>query len=151
MEDIHLPDVSVPEAEQAPRGELDEYDLYSLIQDSIAGNITAEILVTKLNDILNSVNDKSEVIDSLADVIVQCDLETSISSKTSREMLLSITKNLIKNEILPVDLSRERFEIDTGAQLDIISDKKQFATSYNRIRTKLYFKQRKYNLMREAN
>lgn len=82
----------------------------------------------------------------LADVLVQYDFETTFY-KDDRASFIAISKSLLESGLLPVSLALERFEIETNHELGIAHDQRQ----YTRLRTKLYFKQKKYNLLREEN
>lgn len=82
----------------------------------------------------------------LADILVQYDFETTFL-KEERELFISTAKSVIEGGLMPLSLAVERFEIETNHQLGIAHDQRQ----YTRLRTKLYFKQKKYNLLREEN
>lgn len=122
-----------------------------MIQDTIDNKLTTEELVSKLTDQLNENPDKDDIVDALADTFVQIDAETCYGDNDRRELLLNVIKSTINAKIIPTSIALERFEVDTLAQLGQIRDKKQFTVSYNRLRTRLYFKQKKYNLLREEN
>jgi len=136
--------------ESTPQIELPK--LYAMIQDTLIGNLTDDELKVRLNGLLNSAADKNELVDILVDTLVQHDIETcTIADKERRDTYLNLVKKILESGILPASVALERFEIDTSAQLGLIPDKRQFMVSYNRLRTRLYFKQKKYNLLREEN
>lgn len=131
-------------------GDCDLMRIYQLIDATINGTIPIETLIERLKSYSTLVA-SNDFEDVLPDALVLLDIETSIIKQEHREKLLVCIRRLIKDGILPNNLALERFEMDTCAQLGIIADKKQFMVSYNRLRTKLYFKQKKYNLLREEN
>lgn len=132
--------------------EMDAASIYNLIQESIQGQLPIEALVQKLNEISESeATDKNVLLDLVADALVQCDVETSLCDNELRAIFLDVVKSLLLTGHLAATVAYERFELDTSAQIGLIPDKKQSNVLYNRSRTKLYFKQRKYNLLREEN
>lgn len=126
-------------------------ELYELFKGAITGSITRDVLFEKLKEASEQTADQDDHIDTIADILVLIDLETSQTCKEHRETFLNTVKALIKENVLPTSIALERFETDTNAAVGIISDKRQFMVSYNRLRTKLYFKQKKFNLLREEN
>lgn len=137
--------------EEPEKEELGLSQLYDLVQSGVSGEFPIDMLIHKLNKGLGVASNHDEFVDILADTLVQCEIESSLSNKEHHENSVTIIKTIIKSGLLPLSVALERFDIDTSAQLGIISDKKQFLISYNRLRTKLYFKQKKYNLLREEN
>lgn len=125
--------------------------LYSLIRDGISENQPIDIIVDKLSESFTSSEDKPKFIDMLADVLVQYEIETTISNEEQHKHLINLIRTIVKTDLLPPLVALERFETETVVQIGLITDKKQFMVSYNRLRTKLYFKQKKYNLLREEN
>lgn len=124
---------------------------YGLIQQALNGDITSEALLDRLKQIYEVADDKRPVVDDITDSLVQCDIETSLGNKETREKLVETIRLLVKEEIIPATLAHERFELDTALQVGIVQDKKASTIAYNRLRTRLYFKQRKFNLLRESN
>lgn len=142
---------TTPATIDSPAEELDISQLYDLVQSGISGELAIDVLVHKLNKGLGLASDQELFVDTLADILAQCEIESSVTSKENHDNSVTIIKTIIKSSILPLSIALERFDVDTSTQLGIIPDKKQFMVSYNRLRTKLYFKQKKYNLLREEN
>lgn len=140
-----------PTIQEQPVRESDILDLYNVIHSSLESGIAVEITNQKIRHILTTARDREDAPNLLADTLVQIDFETDIAGKERRESFLKLVKSLVQNGLLPRELAIERFEVDTGAQVGVINDKKQFTTLYNRLRTRLYFKQKKYDLLREEN
>ncbi|CAA2977119.1 THO complex subunit 2, partial [Olea europaea subsp. europaea] len=134
---------------------IDTIQLYDLIQQAIKDELPVEELVSKLNESCDpsSGEDRNELFDSIADALALSDIENNICDKDlkSREKLLGIIKTLNVAQLLPLDIAQERLDVETIGQVNLIPDKKQFSTSYVRLRTKLYFTQTKFNLLREQN
>lgn len=142
---------TTPATTDSPVEELDQSQLYDLLQSGISGELPIDMLIHKLNKGLGLASDQEEFVDMIADSLVQCEIESNMRGKDLHDTSVTIIKTIIKSGILPLSVALERFDTDTSAQLGIISDKKQFMVSYNRLRTKLYFKQKKFNLLREEN
>lgn len=124
---------------------------YEIIQQALRGDITVEALLDTLKQNYEAADDKCSLVDDITDSLVQCDIESSLGNKESRERLVETIRTLVKNELIPATLAHERFELDTTHQVGIIQDKRLSTIGYNRLRTRLYFKQRKFNLLRESN
>lgn len=131
--------------------ESDILDLYSVITNSLENGIQTEITNQKIRQVLNNANDQDDVVNLLADTLVQIDIETDLNNKQHRESFTKLVKSMIQTGLLPKNIAIERLEVDTSAQVGLIPDKKQFTTLYNRLRTRLYFKQKKFDLLREEN
>lgn len=142
---------SPPLTIRSPRN---QHGLYLMVQEVISGVQTQELAIQSLKSILKLAHDKHkrEIVNALVDVLFQCEIETSIARrKEQRELYVNFLRSLVKNEVISDVILYERFEFDTLAQLGFVRDKKIPTTSYNRLRTRLYFKQKKYNLFREEN
>jgi len=126
-------------------------NVYNILHQTILGNLPLENTIQNLKKSLETTDDKQGFQDLLTDATNHCDIETSITYKDSRERFLNLVKELIRSDILPRLLAFERFEYETNAQVGVIQDKRLYTVTYNRLRTKLYFKQKKYNLLREQN
>merc|ERR1712142_310167 len=85
---------------------------------------------------------KAEVV-KIASII---DLETTNMDRPGRqrEGLLVILKSLDLDKLL-----KERLEIETIGDAGIVKNKKNFHTKQIKVKTKLFYKQQKFNLLRE--
>ena len=84
----------------------------------------------------------------LLDVLNVVDHETMVSDHTEeRQKFCSIVKEL--ESWLSDSLIKERLEIDTLQDCSILKAKKIFYTRFIKTKTKLFYKQQKFNLLRE--
>lgn len=87
---------------------------------------------------------------ALADVLHLCDMETSADGENKRRRdalvhLLSATCETVLSE----PMLRERLELDTAGDAGIVVNKKAAGTKFVKLKTRLYYKQQKFNLLRE--
>uniref|UniRef100_A0A6G1S584 THO complex subunit 2 n=1 Tax=Aceria tosichella TaxID=561515 RepID=A0A6G1S584_9ACAR len=129
----------------------DTIGIYRLIQTVIKGGLEVDALIGQLKEFSETLDEKDEIIDAIADAISLNDAENNVCDKELklRERLLAVIKALHSSQLLPIEIAQERLDVDTLGQVNLINDKKQFSTSYVRLRTKLYFTQIKYNLLKE--
>ena len=66
-----------------------------------------------------------------------------------RERFLSFLSTLLPN--LPDWLVKERLDLETLENVGLVKNSQQFQQKYVKIKTKLYYKQQKFNLLREEN
>lgn len=84
----------------------------------------------------------------LLDVLNVIDHETLVTDNAEeRQKLCSIVKEL--ENWLSDSLIKERLEIDTLQDCNILKAKKIFYTRFIKTKTKLFYKQQKFNLLRE--
>lgn len=130
-------------------------ELYILIREVISGKLETDTLTSRLNEFVSNSENREKFIDLLFDTLVQCDVETTINycdtSNELRDAFISVLRLLIKSELLPVHTALERFDVNTLCSIGLITDQRVWTTIYNRLRTRLYFKQKKFNLFREEN
>jgi THO complex subunit 2 len=83
-------------------------------------------------------------------VLHLCDIETSADPDNKRRRdalvhLLSATCETVVSE----SILRERLELDTAGDAGIVVNKKAAGTKFVKLKTRLYYKQQKFNLLRE--
>ena len=89
-----------------------------------------------------------DVASILLDVLNVIDHETLVNENNDeRQMLCSILKEL--ENWLSDSLMKERLEIDTLQDCNLLKAKKVFYTRFIKVKTKLFYKQQKFNLLRE--
>lgn len=113
----------------------------NIMQEFKSQSLDTVGVITKIAALFRD-NDRS----LLADILVQYDIETNIF-KQDRELFITIAKSIIESGLLPVSLAVERFELETNQKLGIDHNQKTYIV----LRTRLYYKQKKYNLLREEN
>lgn len=131
---------------------MDTLVIYRLIQTAVKGDETVESLVDQLKAASESPEANSdEIIDAIADALSLSDAESIVCDKDPkiREKLLAVIKSLHSSQLLPLEIAQERLEVETLGQVGLVKDTRVFATNFVRLRTKLYFTQTKYNLLKE--
>ncbi|XP_063288176.1 THO complex subunit 2 [Pelobates fuscus] len=121
--------------------------LYELACQVIKGNLKQDQASSVLNDIIDFREDMPSV---LADVFCTLDIETScLEEKWKRDnftQLVSSCLYLVSDTIL-----KERLDPETLESLGLIKQSQQFNQKSVKIKTKLFYKQQKFNLLREEN
>ncbi|XP_030836802.1 THO complex subunit 2 isoform X1 [Strongylocentrotus purpuratus] len=119
--------------------------LRDLIDQTIKGTLKQELAVSTLSA---SVDIHPGVASILVDVFNIKDIETtSREENTCKENLISLLTAC--SAFLDSRLLKERLDNDTLDAINILSNKQAFAQRYVRLKTKLYYKQQKFNLLRE--
>ncbi|RZF48549.1 hypothetical protein LSTR_LSTR011164 [Laodelphax striatellus] len=119
--------------------------VYDLILHGVKGPLKKENAVSTLTEIINYHTDMPSLI---LDVINVIDAETSglDPSTDERSNLGFIVKQ--SEKMLSEKLLKERLEIDSLQEIKILNNR-NFYTKFIKVKTKLYYKQRKFNLFRE--
>ncbi|XP_077559324.1 THO complex subunit 2-like protein isoform X3 [Haemaphysalis longicornis] len=90
----------------------------------------------------------SEMPSLLADVVFLLDMETlAVENRDHRDRLGWLLAGLAK--VLPDGLLKERVEIETLGEAGIVKSSRVTLTKFVKIKTRLFYKQNKYNLFRE--
>ncbi|KDR14733.1 THO complex subunit 2 [Zootermopsis nevadensis] len=119
--------------------------VYELIWHGIKGPLRREATATTLGEIVNLHSDMPSII---LDVVSVIDAETSCAENNGdeRQRFCFIVKETEK--FLSDKLLKERLEIDTLQDVGTLKNR-NFYTKFIKVKTKLYYKQRKFNLFRE--
>ncbi|XP_057393812.1 THO complex subunit 2 isoform X6 [Balaenoptera acutorostrata] len=121
--------------------------LYELSYHVIKGNLKHEQASNVLNDISEFHEDMPSI---LADVFCILDIETNcLEEKSKRDyytQLVLACLYLVSDTVL-----KERLDPETLESLGLIKQSQQFNQKSVKIKTKLFYKQQKFNLLREEN
>ncbi|XP_058986277.1 THO complex subunit 2 [Musca domestica] len=120
--------------------------IYDLLWQGVRCNLKKDTVLNTLGDVVPLHEDFPSLI---LDVVNVLDAETSLMTdgiQEERLMFCQILKDLEK--VIPDKLIKERLEIDTLQEVGIVKNK-VFYTKFIKIKTKLYYKQRRFNLFRE--
>ncbi|XP_063793311.1 THO complex subunit 2 isoform X1 [Pseudophryne corroboree] len=124
-----------------------EQILYELACQVIKGNLKQDQAAGVLADIIDLREDMPSI---LADVFCILDIETScLEEKWRRDHFTQLVLSclyLISDTIL-----KERLDPETLESLGLIKQSQQFNQKSVKIKTKLFYKQQKFNLLREEN
>ncbi|XP_059535245.1 THO complex subunit 2 isoform X9 [Myotis daubentonii] len=121
--------------------------LYELSYHVIKGNLKHE----QASNVFNDINEFREDLPSiLADVFCILDIETNcLEEKSKRDyftQLVLACLYLVSDTVL-----KERLDPETLESLGLIKQSQQFNQKSVKIKTKLFYKQQKFNLLREEN
>ncbi|XP_053599966.1 THO complex subunit 2 [Plodia interpunctella] len=118
--------------------------LYDLLLCGLRGNLKKDIVLSTLKEITLLHADIPSIV---LDVICVLDAETCINIQSEeRSNFCHIVREL--ESFMSDKLLKERLEIDTLQDVGTLKNK-NFYTKFIKIKTKLYYKQRKFNLFRE--
>uniref|UniRef100_W5NBA9 THO complex subunit 2 n=1 Tax=Lepisosteus oculatus TaxID=7918 RepID=W5NBA9_LEPOC len=121
--------------------------LYELSWHVIRGNLKLDLAASVLGDIMELREDMSSI---LADVFCILDIETGcLEEKNKRDhftQLVGACLYFVSDAVL-----KERLDPETLESLGLIKQAQQFNQKIVKIKTKLFYKQQKFNLLREEN
>ncbi|XP_048481158.1 THO complex subunit 2 isoform X2 [Plutella xylostella] len=119
-------------------------NIYDLLLSGLQGALKKDVVLTTLREITALHADIPSII---LDVVCILDAETSVDVQTDeRSNFCYIVREL--EGFISEKLLKERLEIDTLQDVGTLKNK-NFYTKFIKIKTKLYYKQRKFNLFRE--
>uniref|UniRef100_A0A669CVE1 THO complex subunit 2 n=1 Tax=Oreochromis niloticus TaxID=8128 RepID=A0A669CVE1_ORENI len=117
--------------------------LYELCWQVVQGNLKLDLVTSVLGDMMELREDMPSV---LADVFSILDLETSaLEEKNKRDHYTQLVGACL------VTILKERLDPETLESLGLIKQAHQFNQKIVKIKTKLFYKQQKFNLLREEN
>ncbi|KAK7065579.1 THO complex subunit 2, partial [Halocaridina rubra] len=117
--------------------------LYEVLSAVLKGSLKKESAKPLLAEVITLHPDMASI---LVEVTMLIDLETSAGDRVgkNREPLFALMKSLDADKLL-----KERLEIDTLGDNAIVKNKRLFHTKQIKVKTKLFYKQQKFNLLRE--
>ncbi|XP_030383564.1 THO complex subunit 2 [Scaptodrosophila lebanonensis] len=120
--------------------------IYELLWQALRFKLKKDSVLHVLTDVVAL---HKEFPSLILDIINILDSETSLMTEglqEERHCFVQIVKDLDK--VVPESLLKERLEIDTLQEVGIVKNK-SFYTKFIKVKTKLYYKQRRFNLFRE--
>ncbi|KAK9870147.1 hypothetical protein WA026_006238 [Henosepilachna vigintioctopunctata] len=130
-------------------GKLSQITSYinALIERGIQGTIEKESTVTVLQELVAIHNDIPSIILDVLNIADASSVQTDLSDEPKERFnFCYIVKECEK--FLSDKLLKERLEIDTLQEVGILKNR-AFYSKFIKVKTKLYYKQRKFNLFRE--
>ncbi|KAJ3658904.1 hypothetical protein Zmor_010618 [Zophobas morio] len=122
-------------------------NINALIDKGLKGQLKVEAVVSTLQELVTLHPDiPSIILDVLSITDASCIPDSSNEDSKERNNLCFIIKECEK--ILSDQLLKERLEIDSLQEVGILKNK-TFYSKFIKVKTKLYYKQRKFNLFRE--
>ncbi|XP_076148464.1 THO complex subunit 2 [Alosa pseudoharengus] len=121
--------------------------LYELSLHVVQGTLKVDVAASILGDVMELRDDMASI---LADVFGVLDIETSCTEeKHKRENFTSLVGACLF--CVPDAILKERLDPETLECLGLIKQAQQFNQKIVKIKTKLFYKQQKFNLLREEN
>ncbi|XP_048589854.1 THO complex subunit 2 isoform X3 [Nematostella vectensis] len=119
--------------------------VYELFWHVIRGDLRQEDALLVMQEVADIHRNS---VSMLADLICIMDVESQcLEEKERRERFLSLVAASVC--IIPVVLLKERLDMETLDAVGLIQSQKAFNQKYVKTKTKLFYKQQKYNLTRE--
>ncbi|XP_064637610.1 THO complex subunit 2-like isoform X2 [Lineus longissimus] len=120
---------------------------YELCGSVVAGDMKVETVASVLQDVTACHKDVSSL---LVDVFSLLDVEmTCLEDKEQIERFKALVSACLP--FIPDVLLKERLDQETLESIGLIQSKSAFQTKYVKTKTRLYYKQQKFNLLREEN
>uniref|UniRef100_A0A9J8A4E2 THO complex subunit 2 n=1 Tax=Cyprinus carpio carpio TaxID=630221 RepID=A0A9J8A4E2_CYPCA len=121
--------------------------LYELCWHVIQGSLKVDVAAGLLADVLELRDDMPSI---LADVFCILDIETGcLEEKHKRDHFTQLVGTCLI--CVPDGMLKERLDPETLESLGLIKQAQQFNQKIVKIKTKLFYKQQKFNLLREEN
>ncbi|XP_049598530.1 THO complex subunit 2 isoform X1 [Syngnathus scovelli] len=121
--------------------------LYELCWQVVQGNLKLDLVASVLGEMMELREDMPSI---LADVFSVLDLETvALEEKHKRDHYIQLVGACLI--FLPEAILKERLDPETLESLGLIKQAHQFNQKIVKIKTKLFYKQQKFNLLREEN
>ncbi|XP_072761881.1 THO complex subunit 2 isoform X1 [Anoplolepis gracilipes] len=114
--------------------------LYELISNGTHGNVKKDSVVQTLGELTNF---DGAIPSAIVDIFTLIDAEAHNEERNNFYYIVKETEKFLTDRIL-----KERLEIETLQDVGTLKNK-NFQTKFIKVKTKLYYKQRKFNLFRE--
>ncbi|XP_012259618.2 THO complex subunit 2 [Athalia rosae] len=114
--------------------------LYQFISNGIRGNLKKDSVVTTLGELMNI---DGAIPSAIVDIFTLIDAEAHNDERNNLYYIVKESEKFLTDRIL-----KERLEIDTLQDVGTLKNR-NFQTKFIKVKTKLYYKQRKFNLFRE--
>ncbi|XP_064404641.1 THO complex subunit 2-like isoform X2 [Halichondria panicea] len=124
--------------------------LYDLLKHCVTGALDGQDVATFISELTSIYDLDTDLPSVLSDLLAVLDAETiSNENKDERTAFVSVTTALMKTVGEP--LLKERLEMETLEQVSLVPSARNFNQKYVKTKTKLFYKQQKFNLFREEN
>lgn len=119
--------------------------LYDLFISVVRGHMKPDYAISTITEIVDFHKDLPSLLAGILSVI---DVESSCSDdKQQRDRFLLLVSGMVG--IIPDSILKERLDQETLECVGLIQSKQLFQQKYVKTKTKLYYKQQKFNLLRE--
>ncbi|XP_015117253.1 THO complex subunit 2 [Diachasma alloeum] len=114
--------------------------LYELISNGVQGNVKKDNVVSTLGELISI---DAAIPSTIVDLFTLIDAEVVNDNRNNFYYIVKESEKFLTDRIL-----KERLEIDTLQDVGILKNR-NFNTKFVKVKTKLFYKQRKFNLFRE--
>ncbi|XP_047355707.1 THO complex subunit 2 isoform X2 [Vespa velutina] len=114
--------------------------LYELISNGIHGNIKKDNVIATLSEVTNI---DWAIPSAIVDIFTLIDAEVHTEDRNNFYYIVKESEKVLTDRII-----KERLEIETLQDVGTLKNR-SFQTKFIKVKTKLYYKQRKFNLFRE--
>lgn len=119
--------------------------LYELCWLGVRGQLKTDLVVMTVSEMAQ---DRADVLSLIADLFSVIDVELSCSEDAcERERFVSLVNAC--QLLIPDFILKERLDAETLENMGLVQSKALFQQKYVKTKTKLYYKQQKFNLLRE--
>ncbi|KAL5249382.1 hypothetical protein ACHWQZ_G018294 [Mnemiopsis leidyi] len=125
---------------------MDTKKLYRMFHDCYEEKTKVEDVIAFVRNNSTNVEQQTDIVDMFAVLDIE---STTKEDVKDREIFIKVLESVTKH--IKHDILKERLEYETLERIKLINNSKQFNTKYVRTRTKLFYKQQKFNLLREEN
>ena len=127
-------------------------EIRNLIYDECLRYLNGKIQLDNLLSLLiDCIKQNEDVINQLSDLLLLLDLETqNVKDKSKRDNFINFL-SACSNRLISDNLLKERLDFDTTGEASIIANRKLAQTKFIKLKTRLFYKQQKFNLFREEN
>ena len=120
--------------------------IYDECQNYLSGKFQLDQLISLLSECIKL---NEDVINQLLDLLLLLDLETQNVKDKSRRDNFIIFLSASSNRLISENLLKERLDFETTGEAQIIANRKHAQTKFIKLKTRLFYKQQKFNLFRE--
>ncbi|XP_046852760.1 THO complex subunit 2-like [Xenia sp. Carnegie-2017] len=120
--------------------------LYELISYVARGLLELDEAKQVLTEIVGHDKEKQSI---LVDVISIMDVDVQFLGKEEHDQFTSLVSALVSTSVVSEELMKERIDVETLESLGLVQSMKRFNTKFIKIKTVLFYKQQKFNLLRE--
>lgn len=120
--------------------------VYNLLNQVLQGRVKPSHASTGLAELVQL---QPNTVNTLADVLLLLDFETQVNeNKAIRTHFLDLLVCCC-HKVIPESMLKERIDFDTCGDANIVHNKKTAQTKFIKLKTRLFYKQQKFNLYRE--
>ncbi|CAK9291840.1 unnamed protein product [Gordionus sp. m RMFG-2023] len=126
--------------------DLCRYDMYDVVEKYLDGEVTLDEGKLKIKKLIDEKEDNKNIFTDLLSLI---DIEIQTSECKDKLSKFAILLSSLKNNIIPTQTILSQLDLEALEQAHFIPSTKLYHQKTVRMKTKLFYKQQKFNLLRE--